>query len=104
MKGNIMRIPKTLFFMVQHPIPFSVHLIWWFLFAALGVVLDDPFVEVTWPHVAQIVSPPSSIGDLAKAASIIFDEIIKDLTRDGMFLFIFALFPFIISYREAKVI
>lgn len=97
-----MKIPKTLFFMVRNPIPFIVHLTWWFLFAALGVVLDDPFVEGTWPHVSQIVSPPLSIGDLTKAASIVFDEIIKDLRRDGVFLFIFALFPFIISYREAK--
>ena len=97
-----MKVPKTLFFMVQNPIPLIVHLTWWFFFAALGVVFDDPFVEVTWPHVAQIVSPPLSIGDLTKAASIVFDEIIKDLMRDGVFLFIIALFPFIISYREAK--
>ena len=36
-----MKIPKTLRFMFLNPIPLIVHLTWWFLFATLGVVLDD---------------------------------------------------------------
>ena len=97
-----MKIPKTLRFMFLNPIPLIVHLTWWFLFATLGVVLDDPFVEGTWPHIVQIVKPPSSIGNFATAASIIFEEIVKEFTRDGAFLFFIATPAFIISYREAR--
>ncbi|MDD9973193.1 MAG: hypothetical protein OXU27_04265 [Candidatus Poribacteria bacterium] len=45
-----MKIQKTLPFMFLNPIPLIVHLTWWFLFAAWGVVADDPFIEGTWPH------------------------------------------------------
>lgn len=98
-----MKIPKTLFFMVLNPIPLIVHLTWWSLFAALGVVFDDPFIEGRGRQIAQIVSPPSSFGNYVTAASIIFDEIIKEFTRDGGYFFIFVMLPaFIISYREAR--
>ena len=97
-----MKIPRTLLFIALNPIPLIVHLTWWFLFAALGVVLDDPFIEGVWPHVVQIMKPPWSIGDLTKATSIVFDEIIKDFTRDGVYSFILVIFPFTISYREAR--
>lgn len=99
-----MKTTKTLFFMVQNPIPLIVHLTWWFLFAALGVVFDDPFIEGKWPHIAQIISPPSSFGNYVTAASIIFDEIIKEFTiGGGMYFFIFVMLPaFTISYREAR--
>lgn len=97
-----MKIPRTLLFMALNPIPLVVHLTWWFLFAALGVVLDDPFIEGVWPHVVQIMKPPWSIGDLTKASSIVFDEIIKDFTRDGGSFLFFVVFSFTISYREAR--
>lgn len=99
-----MKIPKTLFFMVLNPIPLIVHLTWWSLFAALSIVFDDPFIEGRWRHIAQIVSPPSSFGNYVTAASIIFDEIIKEFTRDGgTYFFIFVMLPCtIISYREAR--
>lgn len=95
-----MKIPKTLLFMVRNPIPLIVHLTWWFLFAAWGVVSDDPFIEGTWPHIAQIVSPPSSIGNFVTAASIIFDEVVEDIGRNGFWILV-AIPPFLICYREA---
>ncbi len=99
-----MKIPKTLFFMVLNPIPLIVHLTWWFLFAALSIVFDDPFIEGRGRHIAQIVSPPSSFGNYVRAASIIFDEIIKEFTSGGgVYSFIFVMLPaFTISYREAR--
>lgn len=99
-----MKIPKTLFFMILNPIPLIVHLTWWSLFVALSVVFDDPFIEGRWHQIAQIVSPPSSFGNYVTAASIIFDEIIKEFTSDGgMYFFIFVMLPaFTISYREAR--
>ena len=96
-----MKIPKTLFFMVLNPIPLIVHLTWWFFFAALGVVFDDPFIEGKWPHIAQIVSPPASVGDYATAASIIIDEIADDIWGNGFWIFV-VMPPFLICYREAK--
>ena len=100
-----MKIPKTLFFMVLNPIPLIVHLTWWSLFAAFSIVFDDPFIEGgRWRQIAQIVSPPSSFGNYVTVASIIFDEIIKEFTRDGgTYFFIFVMLPaFTISYREAR--
>jgi hypothetical protein len=97
-----MKIPKTLFFMVQNPIPLIVHLTWWFFFAALGVVFDDPFVEGKWPHVSQIISPPSSFGNYVTAASIILDEIVDDnIWKNGFWIYV-AMPPFFICYREAR--
>ena len=98
---DAMKIPKTLFFMVLNPIPFIVHLTWWFFFAALGVVFDDPFIEGKWPHIAEIVSPPSSFEDYVRAASIIFDEIVDDIWRTGFWILV-VIPPLIISYREAR--
>ena len=95
-----MKISKTLLFMVRNPIPLIVHLTWWFLFAAWGVVSDDPFIEGTWPHIAQIVSSPSSIGNFVTAASIIFDEIVEDIGRNGFWILV-VIPPFLICYREA---
>lgn len=91
-----MKIPKTLLFMVRNPIPFIVHLTWWFLFAAWGVVSDDPFIEGTWPHIVQIVRPPSSIGNFVTAASIIFSDIVEDI--DWILI---TMPPLLICYREA---
>lgn len=90
---------KTLFFMVLNPIPLIVHLTWWFLFAAWGVVSDDPFMEMVWPRIVQITEPPASVGHYVTAASIIFNEIVEDVT--GYWILI-AIPPFIISYREAR--
>ena len=99
-----MKIPKTLFFMVLNPIPLIVHLMWWFLFAAWGIVSDDPFMEMVWPRIVQITEPPASVGNYVTAASIIFDEIIKEFTSNGgVFFFIFVILPCtIISYRESR--
>ncbi len=94
-------MPKTLFFMVLNPIPFIVHLTWWFLFAALGVVFDDPFIEGKWSHIAQIVSPPSSFGNYVTAASIIINEITDDIWRNGFWIYV-VMPPFLICYREAR--
>ena len=96
-----MKIPKTLFFMVLNPIPLIVHLTWWFLFAAWGIVSDDPFIEGKWSHVSQIISPPSSFGDYVTAASIIIDEIIDDTWGNGSWIYI-VMPPFLICYREAR--
>jgi len=96
-----MKIPKTLFFMVLNPIPLIVHLTWWFFFAALGVVFDDPFIEGTWPRIAQIVSPPSSLGNFVTAASIIFHAITDDIWRNGFWILV-VMPPFLICYREAR--
>ena len=96
-----MKVSKTLLFMFRNPIPLIVHLTWWFLFAAWGVVADDPFIEGTWPHIVQIVTPPASVGDFLMAASIIWDEIIEDLMRNGFWVLV-VIPPFLISYREAR--
>ena len=95
-----MKVAKTLLFMLRNPIPLIVHLTCWFLLAAWGVVTDDPFIERTWPYIKVIVASPASIGDFLKDASIIWDEIIEDLTRNGFWILI-AIPPFLICYREA---
>ena len=95
-----MKVLETLLFMFRNPIPLIVHLTCWFLLAAWGIVTDDPFIEGTWPYVVKIVEPPVSIGDYLKAASIIWDEIIEDLTRTGFWVLV-VMPPFLICYREA---
>lgn len=95
-----MKIQKTLPFMFLNPIPLIVHLTWWFLFAAWGVVSDHPFIEGTWPHIVQIVRPPSSIGHFVTAASIVFNEIVEDIRRSGFWILV-VIPPFLICYREA---
>ena len=95
-----MKVRQTLLFMLRNPIPLIVHLTCWFLFAAWGIVTDDPFIEGTWPHIVQIMKPPASVGDFLKAASIIWDEIIEDLTRNGFWVLV-VIPPFLICYREA---
>ena len=95
-----MKVEKTFLFMVRNPIPLIVHLTWWFLFAAWGVVLDDPFIEETWPRIVQIMKPPASAENFITATSIIFGEIVEDLTRNGFWIFV-AIPPFLICYREA---
>ena len=95
-----MKVEKTLLFMLRNPIPLIVHLTCWFLLAAWGVVADDPFIEGTWPYIKVIVASPASIGDFLKAASIIWDEVIEDLARNGFWILV-AIPPFLICYREA---
>ena len=95
-----MKAAETLLFMLRNPVPLIVHLTWWFLFAAWGVVSDDPFIIETWPHIVKIVEPPASVGNFITAASIIFGEIVEDLTRHGHWILV-AMPPFLICYREA---
>ena len=95
-----MKVEKVLLFMVRHPIPFIVHLTCWFLLAAWGIVSDDPFIEETWPHIVQIVAPPASVGDYLKASSITWNEIVKDLARNGFWVLV-VMPPFLICYQEA---
>ena len=95
-----MKVSETLFFMVRNPVPLIVHLTCWFLLAAWGIVSDDPFMIETWPRVVKIVESPASVGDYLKAASIIWDEVIEDLARNG-FWFLVVMPPFLICYREA---
>ena len=95
-----MKVLETLLFMLRNPIPLVVHLTCWFLLAAWGIVADDPFIEGTLPYIKAIVEPPASIGDYLKAASIIWDEIIRDLTRNGFWVLVVGP-PFLICYREA---
>ncbi len=95
-----MKTPKTLLFMIRNPIPLIAHLTWWFLFAAWGVVSDDPFIDETWPHIVQIVSPPSSIGNFVTAASIVLDEIVADIRSNGFWILV-VMPPLLICYREA---
>lgn len=96
-----MKVEKTLLFIVRNPVPLIVHLTWWFLFAAWGVVSDDPFIEGTWPHIVQIVRPPSSIGNFVTAASIVFNEIVEDIGRNGFWILV-VIPPLLICYREAR--
>ena len=116
-----MKIDKVLLFVVRNPVPFIVHLTWWFLFAAWGIVSDDPFIMGAWPHIVKIawgivsddpfimgewphivkiVEPPASVGNYMTAASIIWNEIMKDLMRHGFWVLV-VIPPFLISYREA---
>ena len=95
-----MKVLETLLFMFRNPIPLIVHLTCWFLLAAWGVVADDPFIEGTLPYIKAIVAPPASVGDYLKAASIIWNEVIEDLTRTGFWVLVVTP-PFIICYREA---
>ncbi len=95
-----MQVEKVLLFMVRNPVPFIVHLTWWFLFAAWGIVSDDPFVIETWPHIVTIVEPPVSVDNYLKAASIIWGEVIEDLARNGFWVLV-VMPPLLISYREA---
>ena len=95
-----MKVLETLLFMFRNPIPLIVHLTFWFLLAAWGIVADDPFIEGTLPYIKVIVAYPASIGDYLKAASIIWDEIIDDLTGTGLWVLVVGL-PFLICYREA---
>ncbi len=95
-----MQVEKVLLFMVRNPVPFIVHLTWWFLFAAWGIVSDDPFVIETWPHIVTIVEPPVSVDNYLKAASIICGEVIEDLARNGFWVLV-VMPPLLISYREA---
>ncbi|MCY3743540.1 MAG: hypothetical protein OXH00_21200 [Candidatus Poribacteria bacterium] len=95
-----MKVLEVLLFMLRNPIPLIVHLTCWFLLAAWGIVSDDPFIEGTLPYIKVIVESPASIGDFLKAASIIWDEIIEDLTRTGSWVLV-VMPPFLISYREA---
>ena len=95
-----MKVEKTLLFMLRNPIPLILHLTWWFLFAAWGIVSDDPFIIETWPRVVKILEAPASVGDFLKATSIIWGEIVEDLTRNGSWVFV-VMPPFLICYREA---
>ena len=95
-----MKVLETLLFMFRNPVPLIVHFTCWFLLAAWGIVADDPFMEGTLPYIKVIVAPPASIGDYLKAASIIWDEIIEDLTRTGFWVLVVTP-PFLICYREA---
>ena len=96
-----MALEKTLLFMLRNPLPFIVHFTCWALLAASVVVQDDPFVEGTWPYVVKILERPLSVGNLARAASIVFGEIIEDVTRHGHWILV-VMPPFLISYREAR--
>ena len=95
-----MKVSETLLFMLRNPIPLIIHLTCWFLLAAWGIIADDPFIEGTLPYIKVIVAPPASIGDYLKASSIIWDEIIEDLTRTGSWVLV-VMPPFLICYREA---
>ena len=95
-----MKVEKTLLFMLRNPISLIVHLTWWFLFAAWGIVSDDPFIIETWPHVVKILEAPASVGNFLTAASIIFGEVVEDLTRNGFWVLV-VVPPFLICYREA---
>ena len=111
-----MKISKTLLFMVQNPIPFIVQLVCWFLYAGLNVEpenspshnpwLEDSSIRNPWLSVLRLTKTslsdlPESLENFAIIVSIIFDEIILEVMKDGGWVFI--LIPvFIISYREAK--
>ena len=95
-----MKSPQTLLFMLRNPIPLIVHLTWWLLFAAWGVIADDPFIEGTWPHIVKIVTPPASVGNFITAASIVFNEVVEDIVRHGHWILV-VIPPFLICYREA---
>ena len=112
-----MKVSKTLLFMFQNPIPFIVQLICWFLYAALQVMSKGPstdeslsgeisFIDGALPGIVRLANTsfdnlPGSLENFAIIVSVIFDEVIIEILKDGGWVFI--LIPvFIISYREAK--
>ena len=111
-----MKIQKTLSFMARNPIPFMVQLVCWFLYAGLIVEPEDSPSHNPWSEDASIRNPwlsvlrltktslsdlPESLENFAIIVSIIFDEVIIEVMKDGGWVFIF-IPVFIISYREAK--
>lgn len=111
-----MKVSKTLLFMFRNPIPFIVQLVCWFLYAVLNVVPEDSSTHDPYSEDSSIRNPwlsvlrltknslsdlPESLENFAIIVSIIFDEVIIEVMKDGGWGFI--LIPvFIISYREAK--
>lgn len=112
-----MKVSKTLLFMFRNPIPFIVQLICWFLYTALQVMSKAPsadeslsgevsFIDGSLPGIVRLAKTsfdnlPESLENFAIIVSIIFDEVIIEVMKDGGWGFI--LIPvFIISYREAK--
>lgn len=116
-EGNVMKVSKTLLFMFRNPIPFIVQLICWFLYAALQVMSKAPsigrsllgevsFIDGALPGIVQLAKTsldnfPGSLENFAIIVSIIFDEVITEVLRDGGWVFI-AILAFIIGYREAR--
>ena len=112
-----MKVSKTLSFMFRNPIPFIVQLICWFLYAALQIISTVPstdrslsgevsFIDGALPGVVRLAKTsldnfPGSLENFAVIVSIIFDEVIIEVLRDGGWVFI-PIFAFIIGYREAK--
>ena len=111
-----MKVSKTLSFMVRNPIPFIVQFVCWFFYAVLNVEsanspsynpwLEDASIRNPWLSVLRLTKTslsdlPESLENFAIIVSIIFDEVIIEVMKDGDWVFI--LIPvFIISYREAK--
>ena len=101
-----MKISKTLLFMFRNPIPFIVQLICWFLYAVSSVAPEGAFIRDPWSRVLRLIKTslsdlPGSLENFAIIVSILFDEVIMEVMRDGGWIFV-VLFAFIIGYREAK--
>ena len=112
-----MKVSKTLLFMFRNPTPFIVQLICWFVYAALQVISMAPstdeslsgavsFIDGSLPGIIRLTKTsldnlPGSLENFAIIVSIIFDEVIIEVLRDGGWIFI-AIFAFIIGYREAR--
>ena len=111
-----MKVLETLLFMVRNPMPFIVQWGCWFLYAVLIVEPEESPSHNPWSEDASSRNPwlsvlrltktslsdlPESLENFAIIVSIIFDEVIIEVMKDGGWVFI--LIPvFIISYREAK--
>ena len=112
-----MKVSKTLLFMFRNPIPFIVQLVCWFLYAALQVMSKAPttdeslsgevsFIDGSLPGIVRLAKTsfdalPGSLENFAVIVSVIFDEVIIEVLRDGGWVFI-AILAFIIGYREAR--
>ena len=95
--------------MSRNPIPFIVQLVCWFVYAAhaaSSVAPEGAFIRDPWSRMLQLIKTslsalPGSLENFAIIVSILFDEVIMEVMRDGGWIFV-VLFAFIIGYREAK--
>ena len=106
-----MKISKTLMFMIRNPVPLIVQLVCWSLYAGLNVASEDlsaegpsvrnPWARVLWLIKTSLSNLPESLENFAIIVSVIFDDVVREVVRDGSWIFI-VLPAFIIAYREAK--
>lgn len=106
-----MKTSKTLMFIIHNPVPLIVQLVCWSLYAGLNVASEDPSAEgpsvrspwarVLWLIKTSLSNLPESLENFVIIISVIFDDVVTEIVKDGNWFFI-VLPAFIIAYREAK--